>query len=74
MSPDEQKDLDVLKAAIADLKRAGFDGAQMCLQMANSTLPHTGYKSREEAAIGTLKSYMRDIKSLEKAYLKKYPD
>ena len=74
MTPQEQADLAQLMLDIAEAKRRLYDHASIFLDMPDEQVRHTGHKSKEHGVYAALENARKEIRRLEKAYLKKYPD
>jgi hypothetical protein len=72
ISPKEQADLNVMKAAIEKLKLSCYDGQLALSRIPQEELKHTGHKSVEEGLLYRLKSTQREIETLEAAHILKY--
>lgn len=74
VSPQEQADLDVMRAAIERLKLSCYDGQLSLTRMPPEQLVHTGHKTVGDGLLYYVRSTQRKIDSLIATHLQKYPD
>lgn len=74
ITPEEQKDLDKLKADQAHTREVAFMMFRDILRMDEAQLRIIGQKTIEGAIVSNVKSYLKDLDRLVQAHIKKYPD
>lgn len=74
MSEQEKIDLEKMKEEIVKTKISSFELSSTFIRMVKSDLPHTGYKTVEEAVFSTIKRGQQKIDDLTRAHTRKYPD
>lgn len=74
MTPEEQKDLELLKEARRKLEHSCFELQKSYLRMTIVELSHAGHTTAESAVVSAVKHYAREIEKLAKDHVKKYPD
>lgn len=71
---ENPEELKLLKIKADDIRRQAFNSIKNSLRLSLDELKHTGYKTKEQAAIGAFEFAYKKIQKITKEYLEKYPD
>ena len=74
ISPEEQADVDALKAKHIKIKLSAFDMMHEFTRMSPESLVHTGHKTVEAALLYTMKEALKSVKKEGADFIKKWPD
>ena len=74
MTENEKSDLDKLHKECDDIRKTAFYSFKRSLQMSDSELKHTGFRTKEQCIIATIRHAMQKITTLENEFFAKYPD
>lgn len=74
MRPEEQVDLDKMKAEIQGIKLRAYDFMHEAIRFDDNDLKHSGHKSVGDALIYAVKRAEKDILKVPKDFLRKWPD
>ncbi len=75
ITPEEQADINVLKAEIVREKQSTYDYCKLLLSMPPDQLIKCGHRNGNDKAVAdTLRASLTRVEKLSKAFLKKWPD
>lgn len=74
ISDAERVDIETLQEAVKSAKIRAYDLMREFMRMDSQQLEHCGHKSVASAMEATMARTAQEIRNLDKAYLRKWPD
>lgn len=74
MTNQEKQDLEIFNSVCDGIRRVAFFSMKHALRMTNLQLVHSGFRTRESAAIAHFRYAQGQIDKLIKEFISKYPN